>query len=258
MGKYHNILYVAVRLCYDWQLQDTATITAVLDQIYNCEKTFERLWIGALFGIGATYLLAGWKSDFDNQEENVRALVFFLNNATDAHAEYFYESKQEVVRFIDLPIDICGRASPLKITVQLGIPDKLLTLLRFGAQDEEPVSIFEGLLSNLTSYNRAYPYNLIACLEILLRALPAIYLEIDDSNINNSNKQKDVILERFPELIEDGIVPVSRCGIEPPQLKHLCRCTIRQQLWRNYQLPNGIRTLPVPQFLHRYIDLLEN
>lgn len=27
MGKYHNILYVAMKLCYDWQLKDMATVS---------------------------------------------------------------------------------------------------------------------------------------------------------------------------------------------------------------------------------------
>lgn len=31
MGKYHNILYVALKLCYIWQLKDIATVSSVIN-----------------------------------------------------------------------------------------------------------------------------------------------------------------------------------------------------------------------------------
>lgn len=66
------------------------------------------------------------------------------------------------------------------------------------------------------------------------------------------------VQEEYPDLIEDGLLPPSRCGLTPPELKHLCRCCIREALWRNYQLPSGIRCLPVPDSLWRYLDILED
>lgn len=36
-----------------------------------------------------------------------------------------------------------------------------------------------------------------------------------------------------------------------------CRCTIRENLRTNYQLPSGINTLKVPNNLQRYIDLMD-
>lgn len=36
-----------------------------------------------------------------------------------------------------------------------------------------------------------------------------------------------------------------------------CRCTIRENLRTNYQLPSGISTLKVPNNLQRYIDLMD-
>lgn len=36
-----------------------------------------------------------------------------------------------------------------------------------------------------------------------------------------------------------------------------CRCTIRESLRTNYQLPSGINTLKVPNNLQRYIDLMD-
>lgn len=255
MGNYHNVLYVAVKLCYDWQLKDTPTVAALLDHIFLCENTFERIWVGALFGIRAPYYIAGWKSDFKDQEENLRASVYFLEHARNANLEYSHEN-DEKMRYIDVPIESCGKSTPLKILVQLGVPDKLHILLRFGALDDNNKSVCESLLNNLDSYNRKYPYNLISCLQLLLRALPGIYLEKDYQCDPDSNYQRDSIALKYPYLIEDGIIPIARCGVEPPELKHLCRCCIRQQLWQKYMLPNGIGMLPVPEFLHRYLDLL--
>jgi ankyrin repeat and SOCS box protein 17 len=37
------------------------------EEIYSCEKTFERLFLGALFGTHAPYFIAGWRSDFKDQ-----------------------------------------------------------------------------------------------------------------------------------------------------------------------------------------------
>lgn len=74
-------------------------------EIYECEKTFERIFLGAIFGTNAPYFIAGWRSDFKDQvskimkfafsvnvkldfsfcctfkDENSRALVFFLHHA---------------------------------------------------------------------------------------------------------------------------------------------------------------------------------
>lgn len=249
MGKYHNVLYVAVKLCYDWQLKDTPTVAALLDHIYLCEKTFERIWVGALFGIRAPYFVAGWKSDFEDQEENFRAAIYFLDHATNAGLEYV-DDNGEIIRFIDVPIESCGKATPLKVTIQLGLSDKLHILLRFGAQYDK--LILESLFNNLNSNNRKYSYNLVDCLQFLLRTSSNIYS--DNKEMNEEGKRE--ILEKFPYLVEDCIIPLKRCGIEPPELKHLCRCCIRQNLWQNYQLPNGIRMLPIPESLHKYLDLL--
>lgn len=95
MGKYHNILYVAIKVCHGWQLQDTATVVALLEHVYLCEKTFERIWIGAIFGTRAPYFIAGWKSDFDDQEDNFRAVVYYLHHATNGGMEVVHNGKYD-------------------------------------------------------------------------------------------------------------------------------------------------------------------
>lgn len=48
MGKYHNVLYIAAKLAFDWSLQDNYTVARLLDEIYYCENTFERLFLGKI------------------------------------------------------------------------------------------------------------------------------------------------------------------------------------------------------------------
>lgn len=256
MGKYHNILYVAAKLCFDWQLKDTATVACLLDNMFSCEKTFERIFIGAIFGTTAPFFIAGWKSDFQDQEENVRAMVFFIDHATEGQCEYQYGNNNEPTRFIDVPIESCGKTPPIKIVIQLGRPDILLILLRYGAVvvEDAQLSGLEALLEKLQEFKRVYPFHLVACLKILLRVV--ITVKLPSFKIKETNTERDEFDEKFPTFVEDGLVPASRCGRTSPELKHLCRCVIRYRLWQNFQLPNGIRKLPVPDTLHRYLDVL--
>ena len=88
LGKFHNVLYVAGKLCFDWQLKNNELVSKILDDMFYCEKTFERIFVGAIFGTRVTHFLSGWKSDFDDREENVKALIYFLNHAIEARLEY--------------------------------------------------------------------------------------------------------------------------------------------------------------------------
>lgn len=76
--------------------------------------------IGAIFGNKAPHYIAGWKSDFETEEENLRAVVYFLDKANSARLELCFgsESVENMYRFIDLPIESCGKASALKVNKQ--------------------------------------------------------------------------------------------------------------------------------------------
>ncbi|XP_077293546.1 SOCS domain-containing protein stops [Arctopsyche grandis] len=262
MGKYHNVLYVAAKLAFDWSLQDNYTVARLLDEIYSCEKTFERLFLGAIFGTTAPHFIAGWKSDFKDKEENVHALVYFLDHATNANLEY--KDGDISRRFIDVPLESCGRSPPVRILVQIGGSEMLLILLRFGATlDLENTSTnpVETILDKLKESNRKYPYEMVTCLRVILRVIPTIKLTVDMNEYKNFdyeadyNYQRRTVLEKYSHMLEDHLIPSARCGLRPTELKHLCRCSIRHRLWENFQLPFGIRKLPIPVALQKYIDL---
>ncbi|XP_068623219.1 uncharacterized protein stops [Battus philenor] len=262
MGKYHNLLYIAMKLAYDWSLQDNGVVAALLDA---CEGTFERIFLGAIFGTSAPYFLAGWKSDFMDKEENVSALVFFLDHATNANLEF--QDGLKSYRFIDVPLESCGKASPVRVVIQMGSAEVLMILLRFGARitsDHVSTNPIESILDRLKEYNRKYPYELVTCLKLSLRAVPKVLLTVDKAVYkhlelpDDYNYDRKVALEKYSDILEDHLMPSSRCGLKPVELKHLCRCLIRQMLWENYELPFGIQKLPIPMQLKKYLDLLDD
>ncbi|EFN73630.1 hypothetical protein EAG_08427 [Camponotus floridanus] len=41
LGKFHNVLYVAAKLCYEWDIGNNEIVSRLLNDIFYCEKTFE-------------------------------------------------------------------------------------------------------------------------------------------------------------------------------------------------------------------------
>ncbi|KAM7362264.1 SOCS domain-containing protein stops [Cochliomyia hominivorax] len=261
MGKFHNILYIALRTCWDWGVRDSAVVVVLLEEIYSCEKTFERIFLGALFGPNAPHFIAGWRSDFRDQDENTRAMVYFLHHATSLDMSLpvwipRYE-QERLVKFIDIPIESCGCSSPLRVALQASAPDLLLILLRYGAAPNPPdggSSVVLALLDKLIENGRNYVYQNISCLQILLRNIS--HIEMPFKPIVLYNTRRDMFVERYGNLIRDNIIPFEQVfGVM--SLRHLCRCRIRDLLRSNGQLPDGIDTLRLPRRLQRYIDLME-
>ncbi|KAL7729301.1 hypothetical protein ACLKA6_008880 [Drosophila palustris] len=260
MGKYHNILYIALRTCWDWGVRDSEVVVQLLVAIYECEKTFERIFLGALFGPHAPHFIAGWRSDFQDQHENVRAMVYFLKHATRERLElpvWTPRFEQELqLRFIDVPIESCGRSSPLRIALQANAPELLLILLRYGASPHPPdggTSVIIALLDKLIENGRHYCYEQVLCLKILLRNVAMI--EMPFKPILYASR-RETFFKRYGILLMDKIIDKEQVyGV--PTLRHLCRCRIRDILREHNQLPNGIDTLRLPNRLQRYIDLTE-
>ncbi|XP_070138178.1 uncharacterized protein stops isoform X2 [Drosophila bipectinata] len=260
MGKYHNILYIGLRTCWDWGVRDSEVVVQLLVAIYECEKTFERIFLGALFGPHAPHFIAGWRSDFQDQNENVRAMVYFLKHATREKLTLpvwiprFEQERQ--LRFIDVPIESCGRSSPLRIALQANAPELLLILLRYGASPQPPdggTSVIIALLDKLIENGRNYSCELIMCLKLLLRNVAMIEMPFKPLLYG---ARREMFFERYGRLLMDKIIGKEQVyGV--PTLRHLCRCGIRDVLRNHNQLPNGIDTLRLPKRLQRYIDLTE-
>ncbi|XP_023718096.1 uncharacterized protein LOC111870221 [Cryptotermes secundus] len=271
MGKFHNILYIATKLCYDWKLKDNTIVAHLLNDIYHCEHTFERLFVGAILGTRVTNLVSGWKSDFENPEENLSAIEYFLNHATEAKLEY--ENNGRKTRFIDISMESYTRTQPLRIAAQFGKADVLLLLLRYGASimfdyETGELPVERPLIQFCRVHVSNSPLNQIegpfSCLKMLIRAVPTMATLPSDS----FDGEVRVCIGRdtcglstlyvHPKLLQEGMIPPSRSGLIPPELKHLSRCAIRNVLGKNWQLPLGIRSLHIPTSLQDYLDLLED
>lgn len=100
LGKFHNVLYVAAKLCYDWRMENNEVVSKILNDMFFCEKTFERIFVGAIFGTRVTHFLSGWKSDFEDREENLSALMYFLNHAIEARLEYYCSRLSSTRRYV--------------------------------------------------------------------------------------------------------------------------------------------------------------
>ncbi|XP_014224539.1 uncharacterized protein LOC106650832 [Trichogramma pretiosum] len=263
LGKFHNVLYVAAKLCYDWKLENNALVAKILDDMFYCEKTFERIFVGAIFGTRVTHFLTGWKSDFDDRDDNIKALIYFLDHAADARLEFFCQSISSQRRFIDVPMESYGQVLPLRVAVQHGAPDILLVMLRYGAStamDDIPPEPLEILLARLDEFEEASqcPAALLLCLRILLRTVPVVELKVPEHLVEGCGSPKVLVYEQYPNLELWDVIPAERSGRKPAELKHLSRCRIRQCLYDNYALPHGIRHLPIPTRLQDYVDLLED
>lgn len=264
LGKYHNILYVGVRLCYDFRLDDSETVSILLREIFNCEKTFERIFAGAIFGVRVSHFVAGWKSDFDDQNENVSAILYFSEHATKS--KLLFKTPSSFRRFLDVPMTSISNSSPLRIAAQINKPDVVLLLLRYGSLfefdkgDGTSSSPLEPILKHLwdaSQNSESYPKNTLEILKIFLRAVPSIGC-LPPEELDPHNPEIDEKLLLHWKVIRDEIIPGNRSGTSPPELKHLCRCKIREILRRNWQLPSGIWKLRVPVSLSHYLDLLED
>ncbi|XP_037922004.1 uncharacterized protein LOC119658603 isoform X3 [Hermetia illucens] len=256
MGKYHNILYIALRICWEWGVRDSAVVNVLLEEIYSCEKTFERLFLGALFGPNAPHFIAGWRSDFRDQDENTRALVYFIDHATTLGLEFqvtvnkFEPSK--MIKFIDVPIESCGKSSPLRVALQATAPDLLMILLRYGADPAPPDGgscPVIALLDKLMEKERRYTYQLVSCLQILLRNIttiempykPHVYLE-----------RKNRFMEKYGVLFLDNILNMDQVfGVMP--LKHLCRTITvsHRNITHNFKKEIVSKKLPDPACVER-------
>ncbi|EFN87128.1 uncharacterized protein LOC105180848 [Harpegnathos saltator] len=269
LGKFHNVLYVAAKLCYDWELANNEIVSRLLNDIFYCEKTFERLIVGAIFGTRVTHFLSGWKCDFDDREENIRALVYFLDHAIGGRLEYRCESSPIKRRFIDVPMESYGQVLPLRVVIQHGAPDILLIMLRYGASiesDQLAPSPIEMILTKLCDFDEqsdeqdkvVYPEHLLTCLKLLLRTTTVTYVRIPRHIAEHSGIYSVSLYEQYPKLVSQNLIPPERSGLCPAELRHLCRCRIRESLRANWALPHGIKRLQIPESLRNYLDLLQD
>ncbi|KAF4526020.1 hypothetical protein B566_EDAN000813 [Ephemera danica] len=252
LGKFHNVLYIAVKLSFDWQLADSDINAELLNHIYSCERTFERLVIAAILGPRVTRILSGWQADFKDEEESLRALDFFLNHAV--HKRLVYPVLGVESRMIDVPMPAYHDALPAHLACVMDRPVALMLLLRYGARvgaaehgswevHHAPLALMQQLirLGEAVMSESVISQTGLASVRLLLRALPNAPLP-------------DEHLRECADALQLPFTPWSI----PSPLKHLARCAVRRQLGRSWRLPGGVNDLPIPVTLVPYLDLQED
>ncbi|XP_050525847.1 uncharacterized protein LOC126896797 [Daktulosphaira vitifoliae] len=219
LGKHHDILYVMARLALDAKA-GPGPVSTLLNAIYKCEKTLEKLFEGAVVGSKVARMISGRRTDFGaTAAENRQAMAFFLDRVT----------RTRLLLDGQRPADVkmgSYRASPVVVATAAGDVDAVALLLRYGAADTS-VRAAIAYLRDTADTHRPLSAGSRSCLEILRRAT----------------------------LYEDSYHSKYLKVLQPPALMHLARHVVRHTLYANFNLPHGIRQLPIPQSLVSYLNL---
>ncbi|GFS32348.1 SOCS box domain-containing protein [Nephila pilipes] len=128
--------------------------------------------------------------------------------------------------------------------------------VRAGPQNENVSKLITGIIGIYASsgYEKCPP-QVVGMGNVLLRAVKSVdaTMLMKCQRVRNRSPSVQKVLAK---VIEKNILPKLQVRCTGPQeLKHLCRCSIRKSLYKNWQLPNGIYFLPLPTLMKRYINL---
>lgn len=240
-----------MKVAFKLKLADNETFAKLLLSMYQCQNTFEGLYMGIFFRDTAPFF---WHTDWDSQFENYQALMYFSLRANKCGLKFGSDPHQR--NFMDVPLK-CFSCSPLKLAAQLNQPHQLLIILRYGGTvyngyDKEDAA--ERIVRKLIiqqSRGGNYLLRTLRCLRYILRAVVSLKME-------NIYKIDENAKESCLKLMERGILPANRIGINPPQLKHLARCAVRKIMIEHGMVPHGIAKLEIPEMLKQYVDLIRD
>ena len=190
------------------------------------------------------------------------------------------------VRFVDSPLPSSRGSTPLLLACHSVNPQAILLLLRYGAdplrpgqanhviglQFQHPLYVLLTKLSSsvfwldqqqhldvplreqfLTTYARQVA-DIHLCLRYFSRSVPQLPIgAAGQSSTGQVNTGKVFYLHPTHQ----DAVPSTRMR-EPAELCHLARCSIRKHilLYSRLSQPSSIQTLPIPDLLKKYLDLL--
>ncbi|XP_035207106.1 uncharacterized protein LOC118181970 [Stegodyphus dumicola] len=273
-----------VELCYRINVSDSILVSQVLNLVYECCSSLGLLHRKALSK--NCLRLIGYPK---RRNEKQSFLTFFLEHSRRSKLQFKGE------RMIDVNFYATLRMSPVFVAAETGNWKTVLTYLQFGARIEDVAnplspmshehhltlhdllrSLIERLWEKLVqpsvmlrNQREIEEYcqklapavkNLCKTFAIILRAIRCLnrdcldfmlYKESDEWTTEVSSRR---IL--YHSTIFIMIPYLSKRYMQPDELQHGCRWVIRKRLNENWQLPYGIRYLPVPSKIQRYLNLL--
>ncbi|CAL1263728.1 unnamed protein product [Larinioides sclopetarius] len=209
-------------------------------------------------------------------------MVYFLTHAHIGKLEF------SGVRFVDLRLRVPLRVPPVFLAAIYNKPQLLLLLLRHGAtvdrrqtggrSDDWDLNmllrhLIRILWASLGTETEESSWNTTVVsrtlndvwlsLRFLLRGIRQIPMGEMEFSLLNFDSNGFAITSNSHDFIrsvsERGIVPkLMNRYLEPSDLRHLCRLAIRDALYRNWNLPFGVFSLPLPKILQNYVNLSED
>lgn len=147
-------------------------------------------------------------------------------------------------------------------------PEVLTVLLQYGlfanagySHQTNIAKVLTGIIGIILIFNQdysrltTYALSVIEAGNILLRAVPCVKISslLKEQKVENRQAYIPFLVH---QLSQPHFLPKleTRCT-DMQELQHLCRRIIRTSLYNKWQLPHGIKLLPLPKKLKEYINL---
>ncbi|XP_023214322.1 uncharacterized protein LOC111633878 [Centruroides sculpturatus] len=273
------VVYHMAKVCTYWNVKDSSLVAEVLNCIFHSEGHFSMIFNHAGIYSNNALSVGQWLLTPEQHDAYLvehHTVSFFLYHANKVRMTFCG------TRFVDRCIEYPSRLAPCYLAAILVKPQLLLLLLQYGAR---LVPKYEELRSFLDNFEAADLYivllklisrlretvdddidaalendnslKILSCLKFLLRASGQLQKRSIELIIYQADNERN--RNFMYKLMDTGILESLRHRyLEPCPLKHLARCTIRNVLNENWQLPHGIPKLPLPLFIQKYLNLLED
>ncbi|KAF8764576.1 Ankyrin repeat and SOCS box protein 17 like protein [Argiope bruennichi] len=259
VGLQHLVIYTMAKLCFYYWIRDSEIVAEILRQVYICDGHFSSMFAHIM---NHNERRSMWPApNQETRQKEYLTMVYFLTHAHNAKLEF------SGVRFVDLRLRVPLRVPPVFLAAIYNKPQMLLLLLRHGA-----------IVDRRHTGGRSDDWDLNMLLRHLIRILwaslgsetedsswdttiiPMGELEFSLMNFDSGGLMTTSNSHDFIRSVsERGIVPrLMNRYLEPSDLRHLCRFTIRDSLNVNWNLPFGVFSLPLPKVLQKYVNLSED
>ncbi|XP_042877986.1 uncharacterized protein LOC122257030 [Penaeus japonicus] len=270
----------------EWTKEHKSLVVKILNEVLECEGSFDRLMMCLLLGSRAPGRGSGWYCESESENEKVLDLCFVLN-----HAKFLPGCR--VSEVVSAPLWSCG-STPVVVAALAESPRLVLTLLQYGAG---------GSTLNYYLYSKCYTDGVYLSIAYLVRKLEGQFREVyaapellqptteedledqqqetpesscvpKDDLLNLAGNSPTATCLRYllravpqvpPKFLRDhvsgclcdapSLLPRS-CCLDPPSLAHLARVACRRDLRSRDLLPHAVDLLDIPSTLRDAINLL--
>ncbi|KAH3769664.1 uncharacterized protein LOC127845273 [Dreissena polymorpha] len=292
----HREIKLAIRQCYEEQINESQLypVGELFMELFQCQQSKKSLF-SPLFDYSATCKTHKGISSlypFSDRQNIYATFEYFMHHICYARQHLCQTGKD----IINQEIEEDSGTLPLSAALQKRDSSLVLILLRYGADPFKTLENFEEHMRNPTEQilddlnglflfrNTAFSAQVCAelaaeegkareCLMLIRRAVPCIQLDCSTfirTSSQNDSESENNDSESLPvrHVTKYSVLPKLAQTIDmdlfkaPSNLKHLCRCAVRNRIGNNWQkvssIPKGIQSLPLPRRMKEYLDLLSD